>query len=221
MRELRIQNPRDLGRRQGLVLLAVWLVVQPQGERAYRSPDLVEIIKVDSTIRLDIRYATENNFMKRRMYSHGLAFLQRPAAEALARVQRKLRTSGFGLLIFDGYRPWSVTKQFWDGTPPEKRMFVADPEKGSKHNRGCAVDLSLYDLRTGKEVEMPSRYDDFSEKASPTYKGGTEAQRESRSLLRDVMESEGFTVNPGEWWHFDFDGWEQYDVLDLSFEEIK
>ncbi|RPH36051.1 D-alanyl-D-alanine dipeptidase, partial [bacterium] len=162
---------------------------------------------------LDIRYATENNFMKRRMYDTARAFLQRPAAEAVVRVQKSLRKLGVGLVIFDAYRPWSVTKQFWDETPPSKRSFVADPKAGSKHNRGCAVDLSLYDMKSGREIEMPSTYDEFSKRASPKYTGGTAQQRRWRDLLRSAMEKEGFTVDPGEWWHFDYREWRRYPVM--------
>jgi len=196
------------------------LCQEEQIGKARQLPDLVEIVTLDSTVKLDIRYATENNFMKRPMYAQARAFLQRSAAEALIRAHLKLRAIGYGLLIFDGYRPWSVTKKFWDETPPQKRAFVADPDKGSKHNRGCAVDLSLYDLKTGKEVEMPSAYDEFTERAAPDYAGGTEAQREARDLLRSAMEREGFLVNPNEWWHFDYKDWEKYEVLDVKFEEI-
>jgi D-alanyl-D-alanine dipeptidase len=178
-----------------------------------RKPDLVELIRLDSTIHLDIRYATENNFMKRRMYDTARAFLQRPAADAVVRVQKKLRTIGLGLVIFDAYRPWSVTKQFWDETPVSKHSFVADPKVGSKHNRGCAVDLSLYDLTTGLEITMPSGYDEFSKRASPKYTGGTAEQRRWRDLLRSAMEGEGFTVDPGEWWHFDYQDWKLYPVM--------
>ncbi len=187
----------------------------------FRQPELVELVKLDSTIRLDIRYATANNFMKRKMYTLARAYLQRPAAEALVRAHGKLKASGYGLLIFDGYRPWSVTKQFWDETPPAKRDFVADPQKGSKHNRGCAVDLSLFDLKTGKEVRMPSAYDEFSKRASPGYKGGTVKERKGRDLLRSVMESEGFTVDSGEWWHFDFRDWREYRVMNVPFEKLQ
>ncbi len=189
--------------------------------KRFRSPDLVDIALMDSTIRLDVRYATPNNFMGRPMYTSARAFLQRPAVEALVRVHRKLAREGYGLLVFDGYRPWRVTKKFWDETPPDKRKFVADPAKGSRHNRGCAVDLTLYDLQTGEEVRMPSGYDEFSERASPFYKGGEPEQRRDRDLLRSTMESEGFEVNPGEWWHFDFRDWANYEVLDLTFEELR
>ena len=187
----------------------------------FRPDDLVELIKLDSTIKLDIRYATSDNFMKRQMYTQARAFLQRPAAEAVVRVNRKLQEKGLGLLVFDGYRPWVVTKQFWDETPPEKRSFVADPQKGSKHNRGCAIDLSLYNLKTGREIHMPSPYDDFTVNASPQYRGGTSSQRKMRDLLREAMEMEGFKVDPGEWWHFDFKDWREYRVLDIPFERMK
>jgi D-alanyl-D-alanine dipeptidase len=181
---------------------------------------LVEIAQLDSTIRLDIRYATANNFMGRPMYAQARAFLQRPAAEALLRVHHALRAKGYGVLVFDGYRPWAVTKKFWDETPPEKHSFVADPKKGSKHNRGCAVDLSLYDLQTGAEVVMPSPYDDFTAKASSSYAGGTDGQRKMRALLRTAMEAEGFRVEPGEWWHFDHRTWRNYPILDIPFEKL-
>ena len=190
-------------------------------ERGKRTPDLVEITDLDSTVKLDIRYATPNNFMQRPMYTQARAFLQRPAADALVRVHRSLLPQGYGLLIFDAYRPWSVTKKFWDETPRAKRKYVANPKKGSKHNRGCAVDLSLYDLKTGREVSMPSAYDDFTYRAASNYKGGSKEERKARALLRSAMTKEGFTVNPDEWWHFDYKDWLTYGVLDVPFERIK
>lgn len=190
------------------------------GDSASLRTDLVELVTLDSTIRLDIRYATANNFMKRPMYAQARAFLQRPAALALLRVHRVLRARGYGLLVFDGYRPWSVTKKFWDETPPSKRAFVADPQKGSRHNRGCAVDLSLFDLRTGEEMQMPSPYDDFTGRASSRYAGGTQEQRRLRDLLRSAMEAEGFTIEPNEWWHFDYSDWRAYPILNIPFERL-
>ena len=149
----------------------------PKEPGPFRPPDLVELKTLDPTIKLDIRYATSNNLAGRAVYAEARAFLQRPAADALLRAHRSLRPDGFGLLVFDGYRPWRVTKLFWDVTPPEKHEFVADPAKGSKHNRGCAVDLSLYDLKSGKEIEMPSVYDEMSPRAYPEYAGGTPRPR--------------------------------------------
>jgi D-alanyl-D-alanine dipeptidase len=190
------------------------------GDSTSLRADLVELVTLDSTIRLDIRYATVNNFMKRPMYRQARAFLQRPAALALLRAHRRLRADGYGVLVFDGYRPWSVTKKFWDETPPSKRAFVANPRKGSRHNRGCAVDLSLFDLATGKEVQMPSPYDDFTAKASSEYAGGTPEQRRLRDLLRSAMEAEGFSIEPSEWWHFDYKEWRAYRILDIPFERL-
>src|SRR5262249_47046938 len=136
----------------------------PKEEGKFRKPDLVELIKLDPTLKLDIRYATRNNFVGQPVYKEATAFLQRPAAESIARAHKKLKAKGYGLIIFDGYRPWHVTKQFWDKFPQFKE-FIANPSKGSRHNRGCAVDLTLFDLKTGKEVRMPSRYDDFTARA--------------------------------------------------------
>jgi zinc D-Ala-D-Ala dipeptidase len=192
----------------------------PREAGEFLKPDLVELVTLDRTIRLDIRYATADNLVGRPVYPQARAFLQRPAAEALVRVNAALRSRGCGLLVFDGYRPWSVTKIFWDVTPPDKREFVADPAKGSKHNRGCAVDLSLYSLRTGSEVPMPSAYDEMSPRAYPSYAGGTAAQREARDLLRRAMEAEGFSVEPNEWWHFNYRDWARYPILNLQFSEI-
>lgn len=180
---------------------------------------MVELITLDNTIKLDIRYATDNNFVGKTVYPEARAFLQKPAAEALLRVHKKLRKQGLGLLIFDGYRPWAITKLFWEVTSEEKRKFVANPAKGSKHNRGCAVDLSVYDLKTGLPIEMPSGFDEFTERASPNYTGGTKTERSNRDLLRKLMEDEGFTVNANEWWHFDYKNWEDYAIYDISFTE--
>ena len=181
---------------------------------------MIELTELSNTIKLDIRYATANNFVGRPVYSEARAFLQRPAAEALVRVHEKLREQGLGLVIFDGYRPWTITKLFWEVVPEDKRKFVADPAKGSKHNRGCAVDLSIYNLGTGKLIDMPSGFDEFTERASPNYTGGTEKERANRDLLRSLMEAEGFSVNPNEWWHFDYKDWEKYAIYDIAFSEI-
>jgi zinc D-Ala-D-Ala dipeptidase len=192
----------------------------PREAGPFRQPDLVELVKLEPGLKLDVRYATPNNLAKQAVYAEARAFLQRPAADALVRAHRALRPRGFGLLIFDGYRPWSVTKLFWDVTPPGKREFVADPAKGSKHNRGCAVDLSLYDLVTGREIEMPSAYDEMSPRAYPDYTGGSIESRQRRDLLRQAMEGEGFTVEPNEWWHFNYQDWPKYPILDVPFSEL-
>jgi D-alanyl-D-alanine dipeptidase len=192
----------------------------PPKETKKREANLIELTKLDPSIKLDIRYATTNNFVGRAVYPEARAFLQKPAAEALVRVNKRLKKQGLALMIFDGYRPWTITKLFWDVVPEDKRKFVADPAKGSKHNRGCAVDLSVYDLKTGQLIPMPSGYDEFTERASPDYTGGTAQETANRNNLRRLMEAEGFTVNPNEWWHFDYKDWEKYAIYDLSFSEI-
>lgn len=192
----------------------------PQEPGEFRKSDLVEVTALDPTIKLDIRYATTRNFLGTPLYSQPRAFLQRPAAEALVRVQRSLANEGYALLIHDAYRPWYVTKIFWDATPPDKHQFVADPAAGSRHNRGCAVDLTLIDLKTGKPAEMPSLYDEMSERAYPTYSGGSDSARHLRDLLRQHMEAEGFSVFEFEWWHFDFRGWKSYSIQNARFEDL-
>jgi zinc D-Ala-D-Ala dipeptidase len=192
----------------------------PRENGSFRKPELTELIALDPTIKLDIRYATEKNFLGRRVYAQARAFLQRPAALALVRVNQSLRKQGFGLLVFDGYRPWTVTKEFWDSTPPSKRNFVANPAKGSRHNRGCAVDLSMYALSSGEEVEMPGEYDEMTERSSPNYDGGPQESRRLRDLLRAAMEAQGFTVNSYEWWHFDYRDWRKYPILNIDFAQI-
>ena len=192
----------------------------PPQDPALRASEFVELVKLDPTIKLDIRYASANNFLGTPLYDQPRAFLQRPAAQALVRVSAALKADGYGLLVHDAYRPWYVTKLFWDATPPAQHKFVADPAKGSKHNRGCAVDLTLYRLSDGKPVEMPSLYDEMSERAYPTYAGGSRAARAHRELLRARMEAEGFSVYEFEWWHFDYRDWESYPVANLRFEQI-
>jgi zinc D-Ala-D-Ala dipeptidase len=181
---------------------------------------LVDLTSLDPTIRLDIRYATPRNFLGRAVYPEARAFLRPRVAEDLVRAHVGLRPRGLGLLVFDAYRPLSVTRIFWKELPADKRRFVANPTKGSQHNRGCAVDVSLYELATGREVEMPSAYDEMTPRASPRYEGGPTEARARRDLLRAAMESTGFRVNRGEWWHFDHLTCPHYELLDLPFESF-
>jgi len=198
------------------------LAAQPPKETGeFREADLVELTKLDPTIKLEIRYATTNNFLGTVFYSEARAFMQRPAAEAVVRAIRKLKPYGYGLLIHDAYRPWYVTRVFWDATPDDKKIFVANPANGSRHNRGCAVDLTLYDLKTKKPVEMVSTYDETTARAYPDYPGGTSLQRWHRKLLRDAMEAEGFTVYEAEWWHFDYKDWRLYRIGNIRFDQIR
>jgi D-alanyl-D-alanine dipeptidase len=186
----------------------------------HRAAELVDLATIDPGIRFDIRYATSNNFMGFPLYERAGAYLQRPAAEAVGRAHRALAAQGLGLLIHDAYRPWFVTKMFWEATPPDARVFVADPAEGSRHNRGCAVDLTLYDLRTGAPVEMTGRYDEMSQRSYAGYVGGTSRQRWLRDLLRREMERQGFAVYPQEWWHFDYRDWAQYSIGAATFTEL-
>jgi D-alanyl-D-alanine dipeptidase len=190
---------------------------QPEGLRA---PDLVELTTLDSTLRLDVRYATADNFLGAPFYAAPRAFLQRPAAAALVRAHQWLRERGYGLLIHDGYRPWYVTRAFWDATPPARRWMVADPASGSRHNRGCAVDVTLYELATGAVVDMGGTYDETTPRSYPDYPVTTTAQRWHRELLREALEGEGFRRIADEWWHFDFRDWRQYPILNLPFEAL-
>lgn len=207
------------------IVLIIIVLIQckakpPQETGEFKPADLVELNKLDTSIHLDIRYATSNNFVGRPVYKEARAFLQRPAAEALVKVNASLKPLGYGLLVFDGYRPWSVTKLFWKVTPPDKHNFVANPAKGSLHNRGCAVDLSLYDLNTGKEIQMTGNYDEMTERSYSDYTGGTEEQRRTRDLLRSKMEAQGFKVIHDEWWHFDYKDWKEYRITNVPFDKI-
>jgi CubicO group peptidase (beta-lactamase class C family)/D-alanyl-D-alanine dipeptidase len=193
----------------------------PHESGEFLKPDLVELVKLDPTIKLDIRYGSTRNFLNTPIYQQARALMQRPAAEAVVRANSKLKALGYGLLIHDAYRPWYVTKIFWDATPDKDHIFVANPQEGSRHNRGCAVDLTLYDLKTGVPAPMVGGYDEMSERSYPFYPGGTSLQRWDRHLLRHTMEAEGFTVNDFEWWHFDYKDWRKYPILNLAFDEIR
>jgi D-alanyl-D-alanine dipeptidase len=205
-----------------LLLAVVAFAAQgpPKETGPFREPELRELVKLDPTIKLDIRYATRNNFLGRPVYKEARAFLQKPAAEALVRAHQRLRPQGYGIVVFDGYRPWSVTKIFWDVTPQDKKIFVADPSQGSRHNRGCAVDLSMYELSTGKIVQMPSEYDEMTERAHINYTCATPETKRLRDLLRSAMESEGFAVYEPEWWHYDYKDWKEYPILNVPFSKL-
>jgi len=197
------------------------LLSKPPAEHGdFHATDLVELTKLDPSIKLDIRYATARNFLAAPLYLQARAYMQRPAAEAVVRASQWLHTLGYGLLIHDSYRPWYVTKMFWDGTPDDKKIFVADPSQGSRHNRGCAVDLTLYDLETGKPIRMTGGYDEMSERSYPFYPGGTSIERWHRNLLRKAMEREGFAVYGFEWWHFDYYDYPHYRIGNATFEDL-
>jgi len=198
----------------GLMLaLAFGLMANPPG----KATDLVNVEKVIPGIRLDIRYASTNNFMGKAVYSVAKCYLRQSTAKKLAVVQKELESMGLGLKIYDGYRPFSVTKKMWDLIQDER--YVANPSKGSKHNRGAALDLTLV-TKAGKDLEMPTDYDNFTDKAHWNYKDLPEQVIKNRALLRFVMEKHGFEGISTEWWHFNDSEWKKYEILNVEFETL-
>lgn len=186
-----------------------------------------ELVELNPCFKRDVRYATTNNFTGKQVYPSARCFLQRPAAMALDEVAAELKEQGFGLVIFDAYRPLRVQKIFWQICSDEN--YVANPAKGSRHNRGCAVDLSLIDLKTGQELTMPSGFDEFSAKANRNYDAMEPEACKNCKLLETVMQKHGFKGLPSEWWHFDFVGkdtkegdevWRHYPVSDIDIDCI-
>lgn len=172
---------------------------------------LVDAVAVVPRLRLDIRYATTDNFTHHKLYAQARCRLQTEVAARLAEVQRELARRRLGLLAYDCYRPLSVQKQMWALVPDER--YVSDPAKGSRHNRGAAVDVTLVDER-GRPLPMPSAYDEFSERAHRDFAGASDEQRRNRALLEEVMARHGFVGLPTEWWHFDAAGWQSYPISD-------
>jgi D-alanyl-D-alanine dipeptidase len=182
--------------------------------------DLICLNRFEPEFKLDIKYATPHNFMGRPVYEAARAFLQRSVAESLRSAHHELKRHGYGILVFDGYRPWSVTKLFWEEATPAMREFLAHPETGSTHNRGCAVDCSLFDLKTGQEIRMPSAFDEMNEKAYANYAHGTADETRARNLLIETMHRFDFSVLKNEWWHFNHVHAPKYPILDLNFAEL-
>lgn len=199
-------------------ILPLWLFLslllctreQPEG--------FVDILSVDSTFVLDVRYATPNNFTHQVVYPCAKIVLRKTVAESLVAVQHELRSIGLGLKVFDGYRPLSVQKRFWEILPDSR--YVADPKQGSRHNRGAAVDVTLVDS-TGTELEMPTEFDDFTERSHSDSKECTEIAKNNRIVLQQMMQKHGFQPIRSEWWHFDFKGWEKYEIMDVPLNEIQ
>ena len=180
---------------------------------------LVDLKKLDDEFQLDIRYASTNNFMRSKFYKNERAFFNMSAADRLIEAKNELKELGYGIIIYDAYRPWFVTKMFWEGTPENLKHFVANPENGSSHNKGCAIDIGLYDIETGESIVMISGYDEFTERAYPNYMGGSKKQRDIRDMLIQVMERNDFTVYEYEWWHFNYNGCDS-GIMNYSFEEL-
>lgn len=203
--------------KQTAALMILWTLATLPG--AGRDSDLVDLADVDSSIVIELRYATTNNFTGQVIYPSKRAFLRKGVAEKLERVQESLEEMGLGLKVWDAYRPFSVQKRFYKMVPDDR--YVARPTEdgglpvdGSKHNRGAAVDVTLIDLKTGRELEMPTRFDDFSKSAHRDFMGCTTEAKKNRKILEDAMKAEGFEPMPTEWWHFDGAGWEKYQISD-------
>lgn len=189
-------------------------------ERLARLDPDKRLVDVESLgIPIDVRYATADNFMKRPLYPVAKAYLRAPAARALADVQRDLAARDVGIKVYDAYRPYRVTEAMWE--PIKDPDYVADPAKGSRHNRGAAVDVTLVDLRTGAELPMPTGYDDFTPRAHHDFTELPPEVLANRALLRETMERHGFEPLPSEWWHYDFRGWEQFELMDVGLETLE
>ena len=204
----------------GLMLMLMSLVVVTQFQPLSAQTDsakLVDVRSLNPNIALDIRYATKNNFVKQQLYRQAKCFLRASVAEKLSRVQTELATQGLGLKVYDCYRPLSVQKRLWQIKPDPN--YVANPVNGSRHNRGAAVDLTLVD-RTGKTLEMPTDFDDFSDRASRNYNQLSNAAKTNRATLARVMVKYGFVPLETEWWHFDAKDWQQFPLTDVSFEAL-
>ena len=180
---------------------------------------LIDLKKLDNNFKLDIRYASTNNFMRSQFYENEKAFFNSNAADRLIDAKNELKELGYGIIIYDAYRPWFITKMFWEGPPENLKHFVANPENGSSHNKGCAIDIGLYDIKTGESIVMISGYDEFTERAYPNYMGGSKKQRDIRDMLIQVMERNDFTVYEYEWWHFNYNGCDS-GIMNYSFEEL-
>ncbi len=179
---------------------------------------LVDLEKSVPGLVTDIRYATTNNFTGQQIYDSPRAFARQPVAKALQQVQSQLNNKALGLKVYDAYRPYAATVKFYEVYPDTN--FVAAPWHGSRHNRGCAVDVSLVDLKTGRELPMPTPFDDFTERAAPDFMQLPDSIIANRQILIDVMTHNGFDTYPYEWWHYDYKGWENFGLMDLSFDEI-
>ncbi|WP_207433690.1 M15 family metallopeptidase [Sabulibacter ruber] len=186
-----------------------------------QNPDqeLVELATYIPGLVLDIKYATPDNLVKEPVYTMATAYARKPVADALKKIQEELKPLGLGLKIYDGYRPYHVTELFFKKV--KKKAYVANPKNGSRHNRGCAMDLTLITLKDGKELEMPTPYDATVKQSHPDYPHVSEQVKKNRALLINTMQRHGFTVFHNEWWHYDFNEWPKYPLMDIRFEDLK
>ncbi len=184
---------------------------------AYAKDNLVEVQKLDPTIQKEIRYATADNFMKEVLYEDDRCFLLPEAAEMLVRAHRELQKQGLGIKVYDCYRPLAVQKKMFKRFP--QPGYVADPAKGSNHNRGAAIDCTIVDAQ-GNELKMPSEYDEFTERAHLVYANAPADQIANRELLQKTMLAQGFKSISMEWWHFDLPDAKSYPVFDIPIQEL-
>lgn len=187
--------------------------------KANPEKELVDLEKIIPDMVMDIRYATTNNFMKEKIYTLSKAYARKPVAEALKKAQKEFKNMGLGIIMYDAYRPYKATVKFYELY--HDTTYVASPYRGSRHNRGCALDMSIVDLNTKKEVKMPTEFDSFKKEAWPSTPIADPEARKNRELIIKVMKNNGFKVNSSEWWHFDFIGWQKYEVMDIDFEELE
>ncbi len=180
---------------------------------------LVDLEEYIPGIVTDIRYATENNFTGQIIYTAPKAWFRKDAADSLLKIRNILKEEGIGIKVFDAYRPYAATLYFYEVYPDT--MFVAAPWRGSIHNRGGAVDLTLIDLSTGEELEMPTPFDEFSERASHYYSELSPEAIKNREKLLKVMTENGFTMYEHEWWHYNIKGRNRYSLMDISFEDLE
>jgi len=200
-------------------LKAISFAEYQEALKANPQKELVDLEKIIPDMVMDIRYATTNNFMKEKIYTLSKAYARKPVAEALKRAQEEFKKLGFGIIMYDAYRPYKATVKFYELY--RDTTYVASPYRGSRHNRGCALDMSIVDLKTKKEVKMPTEFDSFKKEAWPSTPIADPVARKNRELIIKVMKNNGFKVNSSEWWHFDFVGWQKYEVMDIDFEELE
>ena len=200
-------------------LKAISFAEYQEALKANPQKELVDLEKIIPDMVMDIRYATTNNFMKEKIYTLSKAYARKPVAEALKRAQEEFKKLGFGIIMYDAYRPYKATVKFYELY--HDTTYVASPYRGSRHNRGCALDMSIVDLKTKKEVKMPTEFDSFKKEAWPSTPIADPVARKNRELIIKVMKNNGFKVNSSEWWHFDFVGWQKYEVMDIDFEELE
>ena len=214
-----LSSTTQLGAQNKYGLKATSFAEYKNSIKANPENQLVDLEKFIPGIVLDIRYATENNFTGETIYTLAKAYARRPVAESLKKIHAELKSQGLGIKIFDAYRPYKATVKFYEVYGDT--TYVASPYRGSRHNRGCALDLTLINLKTGEELKMPTGYDSFTKAAWPSTPVADPVIKKNRQILIQAMQNHGFRVNSSEWWHFDFIGWKKFDVLDIDFEELE